>query len=167
MRYVYCPQCGAKLIEKEAGDDGMIPYCDVCEKYWFDTFASCVITMVVNECDEILLIGQSYLSSEHMNFISGFMRPGENAEAAAAREVREEVGIELDSIESSGTWWFEAGEMLMHGFIGHVKKQDPKLSSEVDSARWVPCEEAEQFMYPDSPGNAQYGTYKKFMAARV
>ena len=167
MRYVYCPQCGAKLIEKEAGDDGMIPYCDVCEKYWFDTFASCVITMVVNEYDEILLIGQSYLSSEHMNFISGFMRPGENAEAEAAREVREEVGIELDSIESSGTWWFEAGEMLMHGFIGHVKKQDPKLSSEVDSARWVPCEEAEQFMYPDSPGNAQYGTYKKFMAARV
>ena len=166
MRYKYCPQCGAKLIEKDAGDDGKVPFCEKCEKYWFDAFASCVITMVINEYDEILLIGQKYLSDEYMNFICGFMRSGENAEQAAAREVREEVGFEMDSLESSGTWWFEDGEMLMHGFIGRVKKQDPVLSVEVDSAIWVPCEEAEQYMYPDMPGNAQYGTYKKFMAAR-
>lgn len=26
MRYIYCPQCGRKLTEIHAGDDGMVPY---------------------------------------------------------------------------------------------------------------------------------------------
>ena len=49
MRYEYCPKCGKKLIPKQAGDDGLVPYCEDCEKYWFDTFGSCVIIMVVRK----------------------------------------------------------------------------------------------------------------------
>lgn len=162
MRFNYCPQCGNKLIERDAGDDGKVPYCEKCEKYWFDMFASCVIIMVINEYEEIVLLRQSYMSSEYRNFVSGFMTPGENAEDAAVREVREELGINLDRIETSGTWWFEQGDMLMHGFIGYAKKQDFTLSPEVDSAEWVPLAKAPDLMYPDSPGNAQYGTYKVY-----
>ncbi|MDO4870094.1 MAG: NUDIX domain-containing protein [Bacillota bacterium] len=163
MRYKYCPQCGSKLIEKAAGDDGLVPYCEACSKYWFDSFASCVIIMIVNEYDEIVLLKQSYMSSEHWNFISGYMTPGENAEEAALREVKEEVGIDLESLEPSGTWWFAEGDMLMHGFIGHAAKQPLTLSAEVDRAEWVPIDKAPELMYPDSPGNAQYGTYKVYL----
>ena len=166
MRHIFCPLCGSKLTEKNAGDDGKVPYCESCGKYWFDSFASCVIIMVVNEYDEILLQRQNYLSSEYMNFVSGYILPGENAEKSAAREVKEETGLDLDSLESSGTWWFEEGEMLMHGFIGRVKKQEIVRSQEVDEALWVPCEEAPKYMYPDSPGNAQQGTYRIFMSRR-
>jgi len=46
MHYKYCPECGNKLIDKLAGDDGMVPYCGTCGQYWFDTFGSCVIVLV-------------------------------------------------------------------------------------------------------------------------
>ncbi|EGN57460.1 hypothetical protein PRBRB14_21770 [Hallella multisaccharivorax DSM 17128] len=55
MRYKYCPNCGAKLSLREAGDDGKVPYCDHCQKYWFDTFSDAVIVLVYNEKNEIAL----------------------------------------------------------------------------------------------------------------
>ena len=92
MHYKYCPECGLKLIDKEAGDDGFVPYCTSCEKYWFDAFTSCVIVMVVNEFDEIAMLSQPYLSTIHRNFVSGYISVGETAEECAMREVEEEIG---------------------------------------------------------------------------
>ena len=163
MKYHYCPQCGQKLIAKTAGDDGLVPYCEDCNKFWFDAFGSCVIIMIVNELNEVAMLQQGYMSDEYMNFVSGYITVGENAEDAALREVREETGLELDSLEYTGTWWYDEGDLLMHGYIGHAKKQDFVLSPEVDEAQWIPLENVPDHMYPDSPGNAQYGTYKVFM----
>ena len=28
MQFQYCPACGAKAIQKEIGDEGLMPYCD-------------------------------------------------------------------------------------------------------------------------------------------
>ena len=167
MRYQYCPQCGQKLIPKPAGDDGLVPYCESCGKFWFDSFGSCVIIMVVNEQNEVAMLRQHYMSDQYMNFISGYITVGETAEEAALREVQEEIGIKLDALEYSGTWFFGQQELLMHGFIGHAAKQDFVLSQEVDAAQWIPIEELTDYMYPDSPGNAQYGTYRVYMERLV
>ena len=163
MRYQYCPQCGKQLKQKNAGDDGPVPYCDHCSKFWFDSFGSCVIIMIVNENDEVVMLRQKYMSDEYMNFVSGYITVGETAEEAAAREVMEETGLKLDSLEFSGTWWFGEEDLLMHGFIGYAKKQEFVLSPEVDEARWIPLKELPEYMYPDMPGNAQQGTYRVFL----
>ena len=65
MHYKYCPDCGTKLIEKHAGDDGDVPFCEACNKYWFDSFASASIVLVVNEYNEIALLTQGYLSDKY------------------------------------------------------------------------------------------------------
>ena len=49
MRFTYCPDCGTKLIQKEVGDEGFMPYCDNCKKPLFDMFSSCIIALVANE----------------------------------------------------------------------------------------------------------------------
>ena len=98
-----------------------------------------------------------------MNFVSGYITVGENAEEAARREVLEETGIQLDSLEYSGTWFFEEQELLMHGFIGYTNQSEFVLSSEVDGAQWVPLEQLTDYIYPDSPGNAQFGTYQVYL----
>ena len=103
MKYQYCPQCGKKLIQKQAGDDGLVPFCDSCSKFWFDSFGSCVIIMIVNENQEVIMLRQKYMSDRYMNFVSGYIAAGENAGEAAFREVREETGIELKSLEYAGT----------------------------------------------------------------
>lgn len=162
MHYKYCPECGAKLIDRTAGDDGAVPYCTVCQRYWFDSFASCVIVMVVNEFDEIAMLHQSYISDEYETFVAGFMTSGETAEQAAVREVKEELGLDVGRLEYAGTHWFAKREQLMHAYIGYVKKADFTLSPEVNSANWVALDEAPKRMFPDRPGNTQHILYRQY-----
>lgn len=166
MRYKYCPQCGEKLIFHKAGDDGDVPFCTECNKLWFDAFSNASIVMVVNEFDEIALLRQSYMSDKYTSFVSGYITPGETAEETAVREVKEEIGVTLDSLEYDGTVWFEKLELLMHCFIGRAKKCDLVLSQEVDSAEWTPAEEVVNTIFPEAPGNAAFAMYKKFMRKR-
>ena len=162
MRYKYCPECGKRLVMHNAGDDGEVPYCESCERYWFDTFSSCVIVMVVNEYDEVAMLRQSYLSDEHETFVSGYIQPGENAETAALREVKEEIGLDIEHLEYAGTYWFPSKELLMLGYVGRVRKSDFVLSAEVDGASWVAKEEAEAHMLPERPGNTQHKLFRRF-----
>ncbi len=163
MHYKYCPECGEKLVDKPAGDDGNVPYCEACQKYWFDTFASCVIMLVANEYNEIAMLKQSYLSSDHWTYVAGYIKPGENAEETAIREIEEELGLRAERLEYAGTYWFQKREQLMHGFVAFTKKADFKLSEEVDDAIWVPYKEAPTKMFPERPGNTQRPLYRKYL----
>lgn len=166
MRYSYCPNCGTKLTTIHAGDDGMVPYCEPCKKRWFDSFQSCVIVLTYNEFDEMVLARQEYLSDKYTSITSGYMTPGETAEETAMREVEEELGLNLETLEYAGTYWFGARDMLMHGFIGFTHKKAFVLSEEVDSAEWVPALDAPKTMFPDGPGNSAYAIYRKFLRMR-
>lgn len=164
MRYAYCPVCGQKLSEKQAGDDGKVPFCGTCGRFWFDSFSSCVIVLVADEAKEVVLLRQGYLSDKYASIVAGYMTPGESAEEAAVREVREELGIAAGELDFAGTYWFGQRELLMIGFIATVKKCELHLSSEVDSAAWVPAAEVPKYIFPKSPGNAAYAIYEKYMA---
>ena len=64
MRFTYCPHCGDKLIKKEIGDEGLIPFCEKCSIPLWDMFTTCIITAVVNEDREVALIKQTYLTTQ-------------------------------------------------------------------------------------------------------
>ncbi len=163
MHYIYCPQCGIKLVDKMAGDDGEVPFCQQCNKYWFDAFSSCSIVLVANQYNEIALLKQIYMSDKFTSFVSGYITPGENAEETAVREVKEELGIDIEKLEYAGTYWFDSKDILMHGFIGFTQKSDFILSNEVDSAEWCDALKAPETMFPDRPGNAMYPIYRKYL----
>ena len=166
MHYKYCPECGKKLVDRQAGDDGLVPYCENCKEYRFDTFPCCSIVMVYNEYNEIVLCKQSYLSEKYMSFTAGFITPGETAEECALREISEELGLEGENLEYVGTYWFSPKGLLMHGFTAFSPKREFKLSSEIDYAQWVPILEARGKMYPPSPGNAASAIYEYFIKSR-
>ena len=90
----------------------------------------------------------------------------ETAEECAVREVQEEIGLDLESLEYVGTYWFEKREQLMHGFIGFAPKKELTLSAEIDSAEWVPALEAPKTMFPAMPGSALHGIYHYFLGKR-
>lgn len=163
MKYIYCPTCGSRLIGKTAGDDGEVPFCDSCGKYWFDSFYSVAIVLVANEYNEIAMLRQGYLSDKYWNYVAGFIKPGETAESTAVREVKEELGLTVDRLEYGGTYWFADREQLMYGFIGFVKKADFDLSVEVDAAEWVPIDEAPGRMFPRRPGSCQHPLYERYL----
>ena len=142
MRFTYCPHCGTKLISKEIGDEGMIPFCENCNIPLWDMFTTSIIAAVVNEYNEIALLRQNYVSATNYVCVAGIMKIGESAEDTVIREVREEIGQKVEKLEFIRSYPYEKKEMLMLGYKATVKKQDFKLSGEVDSAEWVKYENA-------------------------
>lgn len=148
MKFRYCPDCGAQLELRTLGDDPDIPWCANCEKPWFPMFSTCVISLVYNNKGEVLLLHQNYISSRYLNLVSGYMSPGENAEEAAIREIKEETGLDVEKIDLCGTWWFDKKGLLMIGFFARVCEASLSLSGEVDGAGWYPYIDAPALVHP-------------------
>ena len=142
MKFTYCPHCGEKAVLKEIGDEGLIPYCAQCETPLWDMFMTSIICAVVNEENEVALLRQNYVTTTSHVCVAGVMKMGESAEETVIREVKEELGQDVISLEYIQSYPFERKEMLMLGFKANVKKQPFVLSGEVDAAEWVPFSEA-------------------------
>ncbi len=92
--YVYCPRCGARLVERQAG--GKIrqacPACDFV--YYADPKVG--VGVVVLEGGKILLV-QRNMNPERgkWSLPAGFVDHGEDPAAVAVRETLEETGLEV------------------------------------------------------------------------
>ncbi|MCI8363622.1 MAG: NUDIX domain-containing protein [Eubacterium sp.] len=142
MTFQYCPHCGKKLIKKEIGDEGFIPFCETCDVPLWDMFTTSVIAAVVNEQDEIVLLRQNYVSETKYVCVAGIMKMGESAEDTVVREIAEEIGLTVKKVEYIRSYPYDKKEMLMLGYKAVVDKKDFTLSGEVDSAEWVKFGEA-------------------------
>jgi len=148
MQFEYCPHCGTKTIPREIGDEGLVPWCDTCKRPLFPMFSTCIIALAVDEEGEVALLRQNYLSTQHHVLVSGYMKPGESAEEAAAREIGEELGLQVSKVCMTGTYWFAKKDMLMIGFLARVSKSEFHLSGEVDQAVWVTPQQALTMLNP-------------------
>ena len=142
MRFEYCPFCGEKTILKKIGDEGDIPYCEKCSRPLFDMFSTCVLNVVVNEYNEVLLIRQSYGDTSKYVGVAGFMKIGETPEQSGAREVLEETGLTPESVTYIDSAFYEGRDQLMLGLIARVKKADTNISGELLEAKWFTFDEA-------------------------
>ncbi len=146
MRFTYCPHCGNKLGQREIGDEGLMPFCENCNIPLFDVTEPCIIALAVNEQGEAALLRQNYVTTETYVCVAGHIKTGETAEETACREIEEELGIEPDKVEFVQSYYYEKKDMLMLGFLARLKKKDFSLSGEVDSAKWFPLTEADQYV---------------------
>lgn len=162
MKFTFCPDCGEKLILKTMGDDGPTPWCDHCQRPWFAMFPVCVISLVYNDFGEVLLLHQGYIHQTMLNLVSGYVTPGESAEEAARREIAEETGMTVGTLQIVRTFWFERKGMLMIGFFAHVEGRPlPMLSGEVDTAQWFKAEEAPSLVH--QPGSVSHTLCSLFL----
>lgn len=79
----------------------------------------------------------------------GHVQRGETAEAAAAREVAEETGLEGAVVRHLATieYWFRAGTARIHKYVDlfllrYTTGEPVPQVGEVDDARWFPLAEA-------------------------
>jgi len=141
MHFTYCPYCGKKLVEKEYNKE-VLPCCETCHTPFWDMFSTAAIIAVINEYDELALIKQEYVSDTHYVCNAGIVKLGETVEDRAVKEVMEEIGHQIESLDYIHSFFFEKKQHLMIGFRGYVKKKDFVLSEDVDDAIWVPVSEA-------------------------
>lgn len=166
MRFKFCPDCGNKLNEKIIRDEGLVPYCEGCQKPLFDIFPACIIVLIVNEYGEAALLSQSYISDKYRNLVSGYIKPGETAEECAVRETEEELGIKIKNLRIIRTSWFDKKDILMIGFIAEAAKSKFILSDEVDSAEWIPVEKALNLVHPGETSSS-YTLIKKYIDCKT
>ena len=142
MHFTYCPDCGAKTVLRQMGDDGAVPYCESCQKPLFDMFSTCVLSVVRDPDGRIALIRQSYGQQETFVGVAGYMKPGETAEDAALREIAEEIGIAVHNLRFLFSAWHEKRGQLMLCFCAETDGSAFRLSQEVSEARWFSPEDA-------------------------
>ncbi|MDF2587553.1 MAG: hydrolase [Anaerocolumna sp.] len=150
MKFIYCPICGRKLSEKNIGDEGLIKYCNACNRPYFDSPSSCVEVLVINEYNQILLLKQNYISKTHWGIVSGYVNNGETLEEAAIREILGETGQQVEKTQYVESYYFKPNELIMAGFIAFVKAKPFNDSNEVDDIMWCEINEVNKYIARDN-----------------
>ncbi len=141
MIYIYCPKCGKKLQVKEE-----VKFCMNCKKPYFNHPFSCVEVLVINEWKEVLLLKQNYISKTHWTIVSGYVNNGETLEECVKREVLEETGQIVNSMEYIQSYYFKPKELIMAGFIAYVEKQPFNKTNEVDDIMWCCIKDVNRYI---------------------
>ncbi len=129
----FCGSCGQRM-EPVAGERAM--RCPSCEVHHYPRLSPSMIVLV-SRGDELLLARSPRFVSGVYSTLAGFVEPGESVEACVAREVREEVGVEIGNIQyiASQNWPFP--HSLMLGF--HAEYRSGEIvpqPGEIEDARW-------------------------------
>jgi len=136
----YCCFCGEELTSKILLDGSREKYCQKCDRVFFDEPSPAVIVAVTHN-DRILLTRSVGWNHPYWGLVAGHIVSGETAEETAIREVREEVGLTVFSLEIVGTFIANARNLLMIGFRSQTEGTDIKKSQELQEAAWFKMDE--------------------------
>jgi NAD+ diphosphatase len=139
-RHGHCANCGAATTVAEGGIVRNCPSCGAQHHPRTDP----VVIMLVVDHDRVLLGRQPTWPAGRYSALAGFVEPGESLEAAVAREVREEAGVEIGPPEyiASQPWPFPSSLML--GFIARWESGEVRrIDEELEDVRWFTRAEVE------------------------
>ncbi|NDR54662.1 NAD(+) diphosphatase [Actinomyces sp. 565] len=107
----FCPLCGGRTQIVQAG---WARRCTSCEALSFPRTDPAVIMAVTDDADRIVLVHGATWEQHRYSTVAGFVEAGEPAEAAVVREVAEETGLKVASVEfvASQPWPFPRSLML-------------------------------------------------------
>ena len=145
----YCMECGTKLKRKPLKGEGEIPYCEHCKSFLFPVFSTACSMIVLNPKKTKILLIQQYGREDYI-LVAGYVSKGEDAETAALREIREELGVEAADIRFNRTHYFGPSNTLMINFRILLDSEEIHPNEEIDSWQWFSLEEARERVRPNS-----------------
>lgn len=131
----HCARCGAPTTSTKGG---AVRRCEADGSEHFPRTDPAMIVLVTDGADRCLLGRQAVWPAGRYSTLAGFVEPGESAEQAVVREVREETGVVVTDVTYQGSqpWPFPSSLML-----GFTARCDPgavpvAADGELEDARW-------------------------------
>jgi NAD+ diphosphatase len=149
---VFCGTCGSLNQDSPAE---LARLCPVCGRHEYPRISPAVIVLVINDRNEALLVHNKNFAPGVYSLIAGFNEAGETLEMTAAREVREETGLEVRDIRylTSQPWPFP--NSLMAGFAARYAGGAVCADGvEIEDARWF-----KQSRIPQLPAQGSVSRY--------
>jgi NAD+ diphosphatase len=149
----YCGSCGGPNGDAPAE---LARLCPACGRLEYPRISPAIIVLIIADDGRALLAHNRKFTNRVYSLIAGFTEAGENLEAAVAREVREEVGLQVKNTryEASQPWPFP--NSLMIGFTtryaGGTIRPD---GEEIVDAQWFRPDKL-----PELPGK---GSVSRFL----
>jgi len=151
---MYCSECGEKTTLMYAAGEGLIPYCKNCGQFRFARFATAVSMVVTNRAKDRILLAKHKGQDDYILF-AGYVKKGETAEKAVAREFKEETKLDTVKFKYMSSRYHEPKGVLMLGFITVAEDGEPVLDEkELDEVKWFTFDEALEAIRKDSTAEA-------------
>ena len=140
----YCGACGAPT-ERKPGEFAMV--CPACELIVYPRLTPAVMVLVLR-AGRLLLARGAHFVPGMFSALAGFVEAGETLEQCAAREVREEVGIEITRLRyfRSQSWPFP-NSLMVAFFADYAAGTLQPDQREIEAADWF-----SPSALPDLPG---------------
>ena len=137
-RHPFCARCGSPT---RIADAGHVRHCDACGTDHFPRTDPAVIMLVTDGEDRCVLGRRIGAAEGRWSTLAGFVEPGESPEVAVAREVQEEVGLDVLAVTYRGAqpWPFPSSLMLAYDAVAGY--QSLGLNDEHHEVRWFTRDE--------------------------
>jgi NAD+ diphosphatase len=133
----FCGRCGAPMAPVP---NERAKRCTVCGLSNYPRLSPAMIIAVTREIEgekRLLLARNHRFPAGRYSVLAGFVEPGESLEECALREVKEEVGIDIDNIRYFGSQPWPFPNSLMLGFTAGYAGGDLQLEdAEIAEAGW-------------------------------
>lgn len=130
----HCGHCGAPL-PAPSGDMGR--QCKECHHRYYAQISPAVIVGVVKDDQLLLALHSRHIKTGFRSLLAGFVEAQESLESCVAREVREEVGIEISDLRYFGSQpWPFPGSLMIGYFAKHKSGVITPDNEEIMAADW-------------------------------
>ena len=143
----FCGRCGSAMRDKP---DERARQCPVCGHVVYPRVSPAMMVLVTRG-RELLLARANRFPNAMYSALAGFVEPGESIEDCVHREVREEVGIEVDRLRhfASQSWPFP--HSLMIAFNAEYVSGDARpCDAEIADVKWFSIDALPQLPGPVS-----------------
>lgn len=151
--FVFCPSCAGRL--DPPGREGAMA-CPDCGRTWYRNPAPTVGCVIVRDGRALVAVRAEEPWKGQIDVPGGFLAVGEDPTDGLRREVREELGVEIDvtdhdyvqtvahRYESGGEW------LISMGFRARLIEGEPRPSDDVAAVKWVRSEDLDDldFAWP-------------------
>lgn len=151
----FCAKCGAPVERVNAG---WATRCTGCGREEYPRTDPAVICLVHDNAgvngESVLLARQPIWPPARYSVLAGFVEAGESLEACVAREIREEVGIEVADIRYLGSQPWPFPRSIMVGFTAVAVDRAAALipaEGEIEDAQWFTRAQVRAALAEDQP----------------